>query len=139
MSRVHTLSNYTNLNIVNITQKVENNKNLVLDLWNQDVNKNYSQIFLLLNNLKLLNKNSKTLTFEVSENHDLRIMINTIEDKAIELLKVYLAKINKKGKFSFNSNIKDLKILELKNENYDIYDNSKNKITSLDFEGYFFF
>jgi len=132
MSRVHTLSNYTNLNIVNITQKVENNKNLVLDLWNQDTNKKYSQIFLLLNNLKISNKNSKTITFEVSDNHDLRIMINTIEDKAIELLKVYLAKINKKGKFSFNSNIKDLKYLELKNENYDIYDNSKNKITSLD-------
>uniref|UniRef100_A0A6C0DYJ8 Uncharacterized protein n=1 Tax=viral metagenome TaxID=1070528 RepID=A0A6C0DYJ8_9ZZZZ len=131
MSRVHTIQNYTNLNIVNITQNTTNNKNLVLDLWNF-TNTKHSQIFLLLKDLKVVSSDSKKLVLDIGNNHDNRIAINHIEDKSIELLQKYMTKINKKGKFSFNSLVRELRFLEFTNSTFDIYDTNKKKIDTLD-------
>ena len=85
-----------------------------------------------MKDLKVVSSDSKKLVLDIGNNHDNRIAINHIEDKSIELLQKYMTKINKKGKFSFNSLVRELRFLEFTNSTFDIYDTNKKKIDTLD-------
>jgi len=132
-----------NNKLVTLTQKTAQNKYLILDIWednNDTVHKDrYKQVLLQINNLKIHNISDNRIYFDITDRQDVINSITKIEDNTIELLKSFLLKINKKGKFNFLSvvkmnNSKTLMVLDLNNEDYSIkiFDHDK-KIRDISF------
>lgn len=143
--------------IVTLNQSVSDKRYLILDLWedirtgttsntskesvsqrNIDHNR-YNQIFLQINDLKVLNHSDGRVYFDLTDRDDVIDAITSLEVKTIQILKNYLASINKKGKFNFRSIIKDdrydndqgniVLALNLVNQDYDVtfYDIAKKR------------
>ena len=123
-------------NIATLKQNVINKQYLLLDLWETLSNNNYQQIFLQLNNVRVINITNDKIYFDITNRNDIIQSMINIENKIIYILKNYLARINKHGKFNFKSIIKEnttdnktLLELNLNNNDYpiNIYNNAKQK------------
>ena len=127
------LFNYNS--ITTLKQNVINKQYLILDLWETLRDNDYRQIFLQLNNVRVLNRANDRILFDITGRNDIIQSMINIENKIISILKNYLARISKHGRFNFKSIIKDnidnktVLILNLNNSDYpiNIYDNSKQK------------
>ena len=149
--KISKIETFNYQNIVTVKQIVENNRYLILDLW-EDIrlndikilkNNRYKQIFLQINDLMLTNYIDNIAYFDLTDRSDVIDAMSSIEHKLINILKNYLSSIKKKGRFTFRSIIKDdrgsidhsnkvVLELNLKNKDYDIsfYDIMKNHSNS---------
>jgi hypothetical protein len=127
-------------NIITLNQQVIDKRYLILDLWDK-INDQVNQVFLQINNLNVLsletirNKNDAIL-FHVADRSDIIESMTKIENHILDILKRYLAKINKKGKFNFCSIINQ-NVMRFNSNNSDynmtIFDHDKKRITDLMF------
>lgn len=142
------IENFNYQSIVNLNQSVSDKRYLILDLW-EDIRNfskssqtRYNQIFLQINDLRVLNSSENTsnrVYFDLTNNNNVIGAFASLDNKIIDILKNYLASINKKGKFNFRSVVKDDRndngkgcvglALNLVNQDYDIsyYDINKKK------------
>jgi len=135
------LENFDYRNIVTLNQQVTAKRYLIFDLWNdcsreEKLSQRYNQIFLQINDLRVLNIKDGQIYFELTGREEVSSTMFLIEDHLMILLKQYLAKMNKKGNFNFCSVIKTTNTdstalaLNLKNDDYEItfYNRDKMKV-----------
>jgi hypothetical protein len=165
-NKISKIENFKHQNIVTLNQRVVDKRYLLLDLWEnieindvtspittevnntKSTNDKYKQIFLQLNNLKANNQrtissnnsNDSKIYFDVTNQYDIVACMTNIEDKTISILKEYLEKIHKRGKFNFCSIIKNYKdknnnesldlVVSVNNPDYNasFYDNNKMRV-----------
>jgi hypothetical protein len=147
--RVALIENFNHNQIVTLNQNVSAKRYLILDLWENigkicgnDDNDNFKQIFLQINDLCVSRIVNDRIYLDVTDRNDIIDPLIAIEDSVILILRDYLAKIHKKGKFNFcsimkeetetNTNNKQKKsfiVLNLTNPDYDpgIFNYEKNK------------
>ena len=144
-TRISKIENFKYQNIVTIKQKTAERRFLVLDLWEDtkdvDINKKYQQIFLQMNNVKILETPDNKICFDLTCRKDIMEPMYNIENNVIAILKNYFMKINKKGTFKFCSIIKKIDNTDqgmmmaysLKNSDYPInmYDSNKRLINDI--------
>jgi len=143
------IENFNHNQIVTLNQNVSAKRYLILDLWENigkicgnDENENFKQIFLQINDLCVSRIVNDRIYFDVTDRNDIIDPLIAIEDSVILILRDYLAKIHKKGKFNFcsimkeetetNTNNKRKKtfiVLNLTNPDYNpgIFNSEKNK------------
>src|SRR5579872_430462 len=127
-------------NVVTLNAHVSNNRYLVLDLWEND-NNEYKQIFLQINNLKVINFNESRVYFDLTNRSDVINAMFAIEDHMISILKVHLCKLRikhrAKDSTNFRSVIKNNKntnahilVLNLVNQDYNVnvFDSNKKQV-----------
>lgn len=152
--KISKIEKFNYQNIVTLNQSVADKRFLILDLWEDirsgtaftskktthtaDQNR-YNQIFLQINDLRVLNFSDGKVYFDLTDRDDVVDAITSIEEKIMVILKNYLASIHKKGKFNFRSAIKDdrgdneqgniILALNLSNQDYEVtfYDIAKKR------------
>ena len=97
--------NSNNLNSNNIKNS-NNVKNFNNSIVNNKYDQQYKQIFLQINDLKVLNIKEGQVHFDLSKREDVIKSMFNIEEHILLILKKYLAKLDKKGNFNFCSVIK---------------------------------
>jgi hypothetical protein len=128
MKNVEKIENFNNQKVVTLNQRVADRRYLILDLWEDigsdvsadvpadvpadfptdvPVDRRYRQLFLQINNLKVINVTNDRVYFDLTHRPELINKMTLIEDHILQILKNYLEKINKKGKFNFCSVVKD--------------------------------
>lgn len=134
--KISKIEAFNSQNVVTLNQRVTDRRYLILDLWedigatqnvgNPGSSDRYRQIFLQINNLKVRSFGNGRIYFDLTDRPDVVNSMIKIEDKIIYVLKNYLAKINKRGRFNFCSIIKDEStgndkkvVLALNMSNYD--------------------
>ena len=154
-NRIVKIENFNHQNIVTLNQQVTEKRYLIFDLWedtglhhNQSQSQcqsqsQYKQIFLQINDLKVLSIKEGQIYFDLSNRDDVIESMYTIEEHFFMILKKYLAKLGKKGNFNFCSVIKSSPVntttnrpetvalvLNLKNDDYDttFYNSDKQKM-----------
>lgn len=126
--------------VITLNQQVTEKRYLTFDLW-EECQSTYNQILLQINNLYVLNIVNGTIYFDLTDRQDVIDSMSNIENHLIKILKNYLAKINKRGNFSFasvikldsvNNQSKPALALNIMNDDYDInfYDHTKTKVDS---------
>jgi hypothetical protein len=112
-SQVRKIGDIDITNFVTINQHVTENRYLTLDLWEHEQNDSndiYKQILVQIDNLSVKGIRDMRILFDITNRNDVIDKVTMIETKAIEILKNYLAMIHKRGKFQFNSFIKEEEI-----------------------------
>lgn len=151
--KISKLEDFKDNKVVTLNQSVKDRRYLILDLW-EDIStissistdnssdRNYNQIFLQINRLKVANILNDRLYFDLTDRDDVVNDLTVVEDKISIVLKNYLKKLykNKKGNFTLCSIIKDNKggsgeenlvlSFNLNNADYPIcfYDRLKKKV-----------
>jgi hypothetical protein len=134
MSNISKIESFNYNNITTLKQNVVDKQYLILDLWESVDRNNHRQIFLQLNDVKVLNRTNDIILFDITDRNDIIQPLINIENTVLSILKTYLARINKHGKFNFSSSIKENKLdnttilsLNLNNSDYpiNIYNNLK--------------
>lgn len=121
--KISKIEEFNHQNVVTLNQRVTGDRRyLILDLWedieltpnsrNQPTGDRYRQIFLQINNLEVLNFGNGRIYFDLENRNDVINSMIKIEDKIMLVLKNYLEKINKRGKFNFRSVMKDESTLD---------------------------
>lgn len=142
IKRVSKIENFNYRNIVTLNQKTADKKYLILDIWENikdDQGDKYQQIFLQINNMKILSISKERIYFDMTDRQDVISAMIRIEDSILQVLKDYLSKNNKRGRFNFCSIIKDNKkdatnkyvmTFSLNNNDYpiSIYNSDNNKM-----------
>lgn len=110
-SKTSKIDQYPYANIVSLNQNVLDRRFLVFDLWEETKKEStqdkFKQIFFQIDELNILGMTNGAIHFDLTKRSEVIQSINSIEDHILEILKRYLAKINKKGKFSFCSVVKN--------------------------------
>lgn len=137
--KIKKLEGYNSDGIITLNQHIIEKRYLVLDLWKRNTHNgkvSYDQILLQINNLKILTIKDDQIFFDLNNRENVYNSMFQLEDKIMEVFKHYLAKLNKKGKFSLNSVIKTDNIegahtlvLNSKNDDYSVsfYNINKEK------------
>ena len=140
-TKITKVENFNYKRIVNLNQDCKDRRYLVLDIWENIGEENsrnindYVPIVLQIDNVSVLAITEDRILFDISGMDDIINPIVRIENKVMGLLKDFLRKTNKRGKFSlcsiikYDNNNKTVLALNLKNPDYpvSIYDRNKEK------------